>query len=535
MVVNDPLSAIMTLEGWYIANKLMVILNQTNIMVFMMCIIVFQVWVEVLQEGEDEGNKGLLGLNRIETKQMLAFFVCVFSILPIIPIKVNTLVMNQELSNQCGVGISSGATNSNLSDFNGERVSVPVWWALWHSLSQGITNAAVSSIPCHYNVSNSLLQLQQTHITSEPLRDEVTAFYNQCFTRARAAMKSAAREGKIMPGDFEQANWLGGEYFLKLGNLLQATSYNFIQAERAVYTVPYQSRRDDPIQLKYGNSEIDTTAAYPYCEQWWDSVDENRFGEPAGIKWRIYNDVAKHYPEIASEVRKPNGFFARVLGQEVSEGERVDMLVERVLSVEQANGRIVRGFGYTLDKTAVHMAGQEFWNASAGFVGVQAGRVLTGPAYFVVRQAMPMLQAVLMSAVIIASPIVLTISAYNISTLMSLSLVYSGLMFLTFWWELCRSLDSKLIEGLYKLNENLNPLTGVVNYMDDTILKLVMIILYVMMPAVWFALLGFAGYRVNALGIDSALDKVNQNTQKGFDLSLNTATKFAGKSAGKKK
>ncbi|EGU38362.1 hypothetical protein VII00023_01740, partial [Vibrio ichthyoenteri ATCC 700023] len=104
MVVNDPLSAIMTLEGWYIANKLMVIFNQTNIMVFMMCIIVFQVWVEVLQEGEDEGNKGLLGLNRIETKQMLAFFVCVFSILPIIPIKVNTLVMNQELSTQCGVG-----------------------------------------------------------------------------------------------------------------------------------------------------------------------------------------------------------------------------------------------------------------------------------------------------------------------------------------------------------------------------------------------------------------------------------------------
>ncbi|EGU45366.1 hypothetical protein VII00023_21297, partial [Vibrio ichthyoenteri ATCC 700023] len=283
-------------------------------------------------------------------------------------------------------------------------------------------------------------------------------------------------------------------------------------------------RRDDPIQKKYGNSEIDTTAAYPYCEQWWKSVDENRFGEPAGIKWRIYNDVAKHYPEIAIEVRKPDGFFARVLGKEVSEAERVDMLVERVLSVEQTNGRIVRGFGYTLDKSLVH-EGQELWNAGAGFVGVQAGRVLTGPAYFVVRQAMPMLQAVLMSAVIIASPIVLTISAYNISTLMSLSLVYSGLMFLTFWWELCRSLDSKLIEGLYKLNENLNPLTGAINYMDDTILKLVMIILYVMMPAVWFGLLGFAGYKVNAIGIDSALEKINKVSSDGSRIVTNRIMK----------
>ena len=529
MVVNDTLSAILTLEGWYIANKFMVILNQTNIFVFMLSVIVFQVWTDVLQEGEDEGNKGLLGLNRIEIKMILSFWVFFFSVLPIIPIQVNTLILNQTASNQCGVGISSGATNSNLSDFNGETVSVPVWWYVWHSISQGLTNAAVSSIPCNYNVSNSLLQLQQTKITSEPLRNEITEFYNQCFTRARAAMKSAANEGKISQSDFDDANWLGGEYFLKLGNKLPATSYIHLQAERAVYTVPYQSRRDDEIQNRYGNSDINTKAAYPYCEQWWDSVEENQFGEPAGIKWRIYNDVAKHYPEIAIEVRKPDGFFAKVLGNEVTERERIDMLVQRALSVEQTNGRIVRGFGHTLDKTADHQV-REIWDAGAGFVGVQFGRLLTGPAYFVVRQAMPMLQAVLMSAVIIASPIVLTISAFQVTTLMSLSLVYFGLMFLTFWWELCRSFDSKLLEGIYNLNENSNPLTGAINYMDDMILKLVMIILYVMMPAVWFGLLGFAGYKVNALGIDSALDRVNQNTQKGFDFAQGVGTKLASKS-----
>ena len=523
MVVNDPLSALLTLEGWYIANKLMVILNQTNIMMIMLAVVVFQVWVEVAQEGEDEGNKGLLGLNRIETKIIMALSVCIFAVMPLFPLKVNTLIFDETASQKCGVGISSGATNSGLGDFNGEKVFVPIWWAFWHSVSQGLTNGAVSSIPCSYDVSTSLLQLQQTKISSEPLRTEVTAFYQQCYTRARTAMQSAAREGKIQAKDFDNANWLGDTFFFDFSNPIKATSYNFIQAERAVYTIPYKSSRDDRIQRRYGNSEIDTNAAYPYCEQWWSSAEDNQFGDIAGLKWRIYSDVAANYPEIAAEVRKPNGFFARVLGKEVTEADRINMLVERVLNIEQTNGRIVRGFGYTLDKGVVHEA-QELWNAGAGFVGVQAGRVLTGPAYFVVRQAMPMLQAVLMSAVIIASPIVLTISAYNIGTLMSLSLVYSGLMFLTFWWELCRSLDSKLIEGLYKLNENLNPLTGAINYMDDTILKLVMIVLYVMMPTVWFALLGFAGYKVNALGIDSAIEKVNQNTQKGFDFAHGQVT-----------
>ncbi|WP_045407332.1 conjugal transfer protein TraG N-terminal domain-containing protein [Vibrio jasicida] len=508
MVVNDPLSAILTLEGWFIANKLVVILNQTNLMMMMLTIVVFQVWVDVLQEGEDEGNKGLLGLNRIETKMLLAFSVCILAVIPMFPIKVNTLLLDQQASEQCGVGISSGSTDSNLNDFNGEKVLVPVWWALWHSVSQGLTNAAVSSIPCHYNVSNALLQLQQTHITSEPLRNEVTAFYQQCFTKARSAMQSAASQGDVWASDFDNANWLGGAFFLDGNNTLKATSYHYIQAERAVYTVPYRSFRDDPIQEKYGSQPINTDAAYPYCSEWWQSVEANRFGEPSGIKWRVYNDVAKHYPEIAREVQKPDGFFARALGNETTAAERTDMLVERVLSVEQANGRIVRGFGYTLDKGLDHEA-RELWNAGAGFVGTQVGRVLTGPAYFVVRQAMPMLQAVLMSAVIIASPIVLTISAYNIGTLMSLSLVYAGMMFLTFWWELCRSLDSKLLEGVYQLNENLNPLTGAINYMDDTILKLVMIVLYVLMPAVWFGLLGFAGYKVHGVTFDSAINKIN--------------------------
>jgi hypothetical protein len=131
---------------------------------------------------------------------------------------------------------------------------------------------------------------------------------------------------------------------------------------------------------------------------------------------------------------------------------------------------------------------------------------------------MPMLQSILMSFVIIASPIVLTISIYNINTLMSLSLVYGGLGFLTFWWELCRSLDSRLLESVYAMHENFNPITGTLNYMDDAILKFVIIILYVMMPMIWFGLLGFAGYKVNALGIDSSINKISQTTQQGSQI-----------------
>ncbi|MDG3424707.1 conjugal transfer protein TraG N-terminal domain-containing protein, partial [Vibrio parahaemolyticus] len=172
MVVNDPLSAVLTLEGWYIANKIMIVLNQTNILMFMLTVIVFQVWVDVAQEGEDEGNKGLLGLNRTEVKMMISGLVCFLSVLPLFPVNVNTLTFDQSASETCGVGISDGATHSDQSTLNGEEVVVPIWWALWHSLSQGMTNAAVSSIPCHYDIERSMLKLSQADIQSEPIRQE---------------------------------------------------------------------------------------------------------------------------------------------------------------------------------------------------------------------------------------------------------------------------------------------------------------------------------------------------------------------------
>ncbi|MFA0098602.1 conjugal transfer protein TraG N-terminal domain-containing protein, partial [Vibrio splendidus] len=115
-----------------------------------------------------------------------------------------------------------------------------------------------------------------------------------------------------------------------------------------------------------------------------------------------------------------------------------------------------------------------------------------------------MLQSLLLIVVVIASPIVLTVSNYSMMTLMSLSLSYTGLLFLTFWWELCRSLDSKLLEAVYSMHDNFNPITGTINSMDDSILAFVMITFYVVVPAIWFGVLGYASYRVNGVSMDSA-------------------------------
>ncbi|PQJ47757.1 hypothetical protein BTO01_28175 [Vibrio jasicida] len=519
MVVNDPLSVLLTLTSWQISSKLFMILNQTGLIVFMLAVIVFQVWYDVAQEGEDEGNKGLLSLNRVEVKLILASLVCFFAVVPMVPVNVNTLTFDQNASESCGVGITNGATNSDQSSLNGEIVQAPPWWVFWHGLSQGLTNAAVSSVPCHYDIERSMLQLSQIDIRSEQLRQETQDFYEQCFTRARLAMKSAAREEKVDQDDFDGANWLGGDYFLSRNSQAPRTTYDDLQAEHIVFNFPYNSERDDPVQLKYRRSGVDPTAAYPMCDEWWDSTQGRSDGQRAGLLWRLFNDIEANNSQLVHDVLDYDGFFSQIMGSETTPEDKANMLVQRALSVENqsTSGRIVRGYGQVLDKTLDHQV-REVWNGVAGWVGVEAGHLLTGPAYFIVREAMPMLQSMLTMVVVIASPLVLTVSNFSMMTLMSLSLSYMGLQFLTFWWELCRSLDSKLLESVYKMHENFNPLTGSLNYMDDSILKFVMIVFYVIVPAIWFGILGYASYRVNGVSMDSAVERVNQTTQKGFEF-----------------
>ncbi|XEV14963.1 conjugal transfer protein TraG N-terminal domain-containing protein (plasmid) [Vibrio alginolyticus] len=519
MVVNDPLSLFITLTSWQISGKIFSILNSSGLVVLMFSVILLRVWTEVAQEGEDEGNKGQLALNRAEVKLVLAGYVLMFATVPMWPISVNTLTFDQNASETCGVAISDGHTNSDQSSLNGEDVEIPAWWALWHSISQGLTNAAVSSIPCNYDIERSMLQLSQMDIDSEPLKQETQDFYEQCFTRARLMMKAAGREELVDQDDYDNANWLGGSYFMSDNPDAPRTTYSGLQAENIVFNFPYNSERDDPVQLKYRHTGIDTRAAYPYCDEWWDSTQGRPDGQRAGLKWRLFNNVEENNPKLVREILDSDSFFSKMLGNETTAEEKADMLVQRVLSVENqsTDGRIVRGYGNVLDKNLDHEV-REVWNASAGWAGTQIGHVLTGPAYFVIREAMPMLQAILIGFVAIASPIVLTVSSFSTMTLMSLSLTYGGLLFLTFWWELCRSFDSKLLESVYEMHSNFNPITGTLNYIDDGILKFVIIVLYVIVPAIWLGLLGYAGFRVNGVSMDSGIDKVNQTTQKGGDF-----------------
>ncbi|MEQ1968914.1 conjugal transfer protein TraG N-terminal domain-containing protein, partial [Xenorhabdus nematophila] len=114
-----------------------------------------------------------------------------------------------------------------------------------------------------------------------------------------------------------------------------------------------------------------------------------------------------------------------------------------------------------------------------------------------VRQALPMMQAVLLMALYILLPLILLLAAYEFKTVLTLTFVIFALNFLTFWWELARWLDSFLLDALYGSDtHSLFNLAGLQNTSDDLIMGLVMGTLFIVLPMVWLGALAWAGVRI---------------------------------------
>ncbi len=77
MTTNSYLEYFLTLLGWLINNGLWDVLLGTGLFALPLVFKVIGIWLRVREEGEDEGNKGLLSLPRIEHALYMGFFVII--------------------------------------------------------------------------------------------------------------------------------------------------------------------------------------------------------------------------------------------------------------------------------------------------------------------------------------------------------------------------------------------------------------------------------------------------------------------------
>jgi hypothetical protein len=496
LYTNDYLEYYLTLVGWIINNGIWEMIQDTGLFAVPFCVIIVREWLKARGEGADEGNKGVLSLARIETGIYVGYVVVALCGVPAVTVSFDTLQFDQARAQQCQYNLPSPADtgwNTSFSSLAGQSARLPVWWAFMHSLSKGLTNGAVASIPCGTDLRQMRMDVDNTRINSPLLAQEIADFTHDCYgpSRARLFMRqpelgSAANNGETL----KDMSWIGSSFFLNTSGYYD-TDYS--KTPRASW--PYNPGRD------VGLPQVSGGGGYPTCKQWWSDGG-------TGLKDRIQAQVDP-------------GLMTRFLGwaKWLSAEDVNEALVRQLVAPSsQVDGAVYSDYGGQIGGTV--------WNGAAragGTLGVALGSLAYFPGMDMVRQALPMVMAFLKMAMVVSMPLVLVIGAYQLKTAMTMTVVFFSLIFVDFWFQLARWIDSTILDALYGSGSphlSLDPVMGLNTATQDAILNFVMGAMFIILPAFWIAALGWAGISAGSVlgGLQVGTDGVRSAGAKGGEL-----------------
>lgn len=161
----------------------------------------------------------------------------------------------------------------------------------------------------------------------------------------------------------------------------------------------------------------------------------------------------------------------------------------------------------------------------------------------VVRQAVPMVMALLKMALVICIPLLLVVGTYDLKTLVTVSVVQFSFFFVDFWFQLARWVDSTILDALYgwgwgwnRPHSNFDPVMGLNNAFGDLLLNFVMGTMFIVLPTFWVAALGWAGIHAGGSlqGLINGTGDAKAAGGKASNMAFGGAMRMAGAPAKKK-
>ncbi|HFO5616050.1 TPA: conjugal transfer protein TraG N-terminal domain-containing protein, partial [Escherichia coli] len=277
-----------------------------------------------------------------------------------------------------------------ISSIGDQTAAAPVWWVVVHKLSKGVTQAAVASIPCRPDLRQLRFEIQRTFIENRALADELQDFTNDCYSLALYMWKQRdqgqSKDKKVL----DDISWIGSATFMQ-------GDYGTLQSKMPRAAFPWNTARD--------SGRPDTgRGGYPTCREWWSDSS-------VGLKKRVMEEVSDHYWLRLSAAMKMIGSSQVDYKEEV-----IKRLVSPANLTLSQGGEVYRGYGGNADMTTMNAVAR-----IAGTAGSAVAALGAFPALDAMRQALPMVQSIILMAIYIMIPLILAFAAYELSTLITLT------------------------------------------------------------------------------------------------------------------
>jgi hypothetical protein len=474
MATGSFLELYLTIFGWLMYENIWNILADTGLL-YLPFLGLFITHVRKPMESMEGMDAASASQNRIEVSIAFMLTVIVLAGAPFFDLAPATLDYTKPCTANTLAGGATGTnydTEFNAAGLGGATAHVPPWWYAVMAVSSGATASAISSIPCSNDYRMARHRLNTDSIQDPKLKRELQEFATACYMPSRSDYLA---EKPTLPAAIpeDDTEWLGSQYFLNTaGKYYNDTAY---RAPVEIPGFPYNAARD----TEYPATAIPAWGR-PYCSEWWGNG-------AVGLRNKLLDEVE---PNFLTQVQT---VLPGWLGINATEAE--NRTIRRLLDVTESarpNGQTYSGYGQ--NEGAGSWLGS-LYNHGAAVVGTVATQITEYPKMYMVREAVVVVQAVVLMAIYMLLPFVLLFSSFAWDKMILMAVVIFAVKFWTFLWAVAYWLDNNLIEAVqpgwlavFVANDTT---------LSDDIIEFVVMGMYIGLPMVWTSLVTWAGVQMS--------------------------------------
>lgn len=506
MATGSFIEMFMTTFGWHLYDIVWGIIASTGLAYLPILAVIIDNVIDPI-ESQDAKSASVTSLRRLEIDVIRIIVLMVLAVTPMMTLQYGSVSHTKACQGQTFSAGSSGTVFDEVFSetvINNNQAKVPPWFYLVMSVSGGINDAFVVSLPCDLNVRQIQYEMSTVRITDPHLRRDTQRFVTECYEPARADFFN---NGRQFPENLsnDDIDWIGSQYF-------NNNYYRNHYSKNPVSQFPFDTSRESDAS-HYADGQLLPESGYPSCSEWWND-------STSGLRGRLSNEV----PQTTMD-----GIKNFLTGTSTDEAE-----TEAIRQLMRNEGSSVME-GLELGSNAVKdlLAEDSFSEAFGGVVdvatevGATTGGVITQmllkPVLYMVKEMAPYVQATMLMGTYFLLPWILLVGKYEWATIMTATITIFAIKFWTSIWAVVDLLDNKLATAIREASGHtgLGALTGQ-SIMLGVIVDLIILSLYMALPFYFLSILGWGGER-GASAATSASGNIGSGANRAGDKAGNLA------------
>jgi hypothetical protein len=479
------------LMGWDLYDKMWTLLTQTGIAFLPFIGIVLR---NVTQSYSLPHDAGQVALRSMEVNLIVTLLLILFAASPCIPLSAHALSYSPICGEDQGRTYHPGDTGTTYDKAFAvptDNVTVPIWWYMVISVSEGMTNAANNVVGCVPNLRKMVTQVDMTQISDPEIKQELQDFETTCYMPARTQFNQDKQknnttnldqiESDVSEYGVEDTEWLGSHGFSNV-------YYQNLKASRPVPGFPYDASQDINADINQKNPPAFGT---PSCQDWWNDSEY-------GLKNRLYQALPKSFSDE----------FRNFLDDAKTHDDVIKRIISNNINGFDNANKTIGDYGYS------HLVSS---------IGIWFHQMEEYPTLYAASQAAPIIQALLLLMIYVFLPFALVFSSYRASAIVTGGMLIFSVIFWGFIWHLVSWTDTALMQALYA---NWFEKQGAGAVLADMIIAS----LVIFSPIFWFAFMGAMGVAVGDIvsAFSLGINKIGERAaSKGSAIAKDAAATAA--------